>query len=540
MAKRFLTTLNLPNLASNPETGAEGDLYFNTTDKLIKIYVNNQWTDLQSSGSAVSSGGGSVVGGTNINVNYNEESNTYTVNTNSDLENIDSISTPKFIEFDTTFIPDNGMPKGSLYWHEEHQTLHLSLDNEVELDIGQQEHYPAVINNSGVQINKGELVMVTGVQGDKLTIAKAVSDGTVDFDYIIGIAAHNIPNTSDTATIIKFGYINAVNTNSYDVGTILYPDRLVPGGLTNILPDAPGYKVPIAIVTKKGTGGRILVRMSIPSRLGESDSNVEFAELQNDDILIYNSASSLWVNSPIQDYINTASAAAFASASAYVDLEIGSLTTTDIEEGSNLYFTNQRALDATVSTIESASAAAVSSANDYTDSEVASAIVTASAAAVLYADSLTTTDIDEGNNLYFTEERSLNTASTALVHNDHTNISAIFEDDKIKLTASGSNETQINSQSASYTLVLEDNNKIVEINSSSVNNVTIPLNSSVSFPVGTNIDVVQIGEGQTSFVAESGVTILSKESLLSLSGQYSAATIYKRSTDEWVLIGDLA
>jgi len=52
MAKRFLTPLNLPNLASNPETGAEGDLYFNTVDNVIKIYIDSEWTDLQGSASA--------------------------------------------------------------------------------------------------------------------------------------------------------------------------------------------------------------------------------------------------------------------------------------------------------------------------------------------------------------------------------------------------------------------------------------------------------------------------------------------------------
>jgi hypothetical protein len=305
MAKRFLTPLNLPNLASNPQEGAEGDLYFNTVDSSVKIYIDGNWINLQGSGSVISGGGGSVVGGTNINVNYDQQSNTYTVNTNSDLENIDSISTPKFIEFDTSFSPSASLPTGYLYWHEEHQTLHLSLENEVELDIGQEENYPPVFNNSGVQINRGDLVMVTGVQGDKLTVAKAVSDGTVDFEYIIGIAAHDIPNTSDRATIIKFGYVSPVNTNSYDVGTLLYPDRSVPGGLTNILPDAPGYKVPVAIVTKQGTGGKILVRMSLPSRLGESDSNVEFTNLENEDLLVYNSASSIWVNTSSDDIVNS-------------------------------------------------------------------------------------------------------------------------------------------------------------------------------------------------------------------------------------------
>jgi hypothetical protein len=55
MAKKFLTPLNLSNLASDPATGSEGDLYFNTTNDVVKIYVNGEWTELQGGG------GGSVI-----------------------------------------------------------------------------------------------------------------------------------------------------------------------------------------------------------------------------------------------------------------------------------------------------------------------------------------------------------------------------------------------------------------------------------------------------------------------------------------------
>ena len=46
MAKRFLTPLNIVNLASNPATGAEGDIYYNTTSDSLKIYSNGSWSDL--------------------------------------------------------------------------------------------------------------------------------------------------------------------------------------------------------------------------------------------------------------------------------------------------------------------------------------------------------------------------------------------------------------------------------------------------------------------------------------------------------------
>jgi hypothetical protein len=75
-------------------------------------------------------------------------------------------------------------------------------------------------------------------------------------------------------------------------------------------------------------------------------------------------------------------------------------TTTDLAEGTNLYFTNQRALDATAAAYDAAGAAATAegNANDYTDTAIGA---------------LTTSDIEEGTNLYFTNERALDATSAA-------------------------------------------------------------------------------------------------------------------------------
>jgi cytoskeletal protein CcmA (bactofilin family) len=96
-----------------------------------------------------------------------------------------------------------------------------------------------------------------------------------------------------------------------------------------------------------------------------------------------------------------------------------------------------------------------------------------------------------------------------------------------------------NIQTASYTLAVSDAGKVVEMNVGSANDLTVPLNSSVAIPVGSSIDVIQYGAGQTTIVAAGGVTIRSKEGSLKLTGQYSGAKLYKRGTDEWVVVGDL-
>jgi hypothetical protein len=95
-----------------------------------------------------------------------------------------------------------------------------------------------------------------------------------------------------------------------------------------------------------------------------------------------------------------------------------------------------------------------------------------------------------------------------------------------------------NARVASYSLVLSDADKIVEMNVASANNLTVPLDSSVAFPVGTNITILQTGAGQTTIVATGGVTINGTPGL-KLRTQWSSATLIKRATDTWVAIGDL-
>jgi hypothetical protein len=96
-----------------------------------------------------------------------------------------------------------------------------------------------------------------------------------------------------------------------------------------------------------------------------------------------------------------------------------------------------------------------------------------------------------------------------------------------------------NRQTASYTLVLADADKLVEMNVATANDLTIPLNSSVAFATGTQILLAQYGAGQTTIVATSGVTVRSNGGKLKLNVQYSGGTLIKIGTDEWYLFGDI-
>jgi hypothetical protein len=111
------------------------------------------------------------------------------------------------------------------------------------------------------------------------------------------------------------------------------------------------------------------------------------------------------------------------------------------------------------------------------------------------------------------------------------------------LTVSGTTilgPASIATQATAKTLVLTDQGKVIDMTNSSNVALTIPPNSSVAFPVGTQILVIRNGTGKVSFTAGAGVTLRSDSSKQYISTQYSAATLVQRATDEWYLIGNLA
>ena len=100
-------------------------------------------------------------------------------------------------------------------------------------------------------------------------------------------------------------------------------------------------------------------------------------------------------------------------------------------------------------------------------------------------------------------------------------------------------------ETASYTAVLANNGQVVTMNNASANTFSIPTNASVAFPIGTQINVLQIGAGQTTIQAvTSGTTsILSNGATAAapkLRVRYSAATCVKAGTDLWYVFGDVA
>jgi len=98
----------------------------------------------------------------------------------------------------------------------------------------------------------------------------------------------------------------------------------------------------------------------------------------------------------------------------------------------------------------------------------------------------------------------------------------------------------INAQIATYTAVLTDDGKLVTMSNASANNFTVPPNSSVAFGIGTQLNIAQLGAGQTTIVAGAGVTLNSAGTKLKLASQYAVATCVKTDTNTWFVVGNLS
>lgn len=99
--------------------------------------------------------------------------------------------------------------------------------------------------------------------------------------------------------------------------------------------------------------------------------------------------------------------------------------------------------------------------------------------------------------------------------------------------------TQTNARTTNYTLVIGDDGVIIETNSTSAIVITVPTNAAAPFIVGTRITILRANTGAAIVAGDTGVTVNATPGL-NLRAQWSAATLLKRATNTWVLMGDLS
>lgn len=170
-----------------------------------------------------------------------------------------------------------------------------------ELHIGEETHY-LVKNQSGVTINKGELVAFAGTLGasGRLLVRKADQSIISSSIYVMGVAANSM-NNGDDGFVLAFGKIRGIQTNganytqSWADGDILYPHPTIPGAFSNLEPSQSKWKLIVAAVVKSdASNGTLFVRLTPGNNVGELD-NVDDKLSRPGDLLV-KTVNNNWVN----------------------------------------------------------------------------------------------------------------------------------------------------------------------------------------------------------------------------------------------------
>lgn len=96
----------------------------------------------------------------------------------------------------------------------------------------------------------------------------------------------------------------------------------------------------------------------------------------------------------------------------------------------------------------------------------------------------------------------------------------------------------VTTRTTSNTLVLSDNYRVILQQSTNPNTVTIPTNASVALPVGSLIEIWQVGAGATTIAAAGGVTLNGVTAGSgTITARYGAVTLRKIATNSWLVAG---
>ena len=170
----------------------------------------------------------------------------------------------------------------------------------------------AYVKNGSTSLAKGVPVYITGADGSNIIVGPASNLSEPTSSKTLGFTQTAL-SANQHGYIVLDGTLSGLDTSlagsagdpiwlGETPGTVIY-------GLAN-KPKAPNHLVYLGVVSRKNSNnGEIFVKIQNGFELNELH-DVRITSIQNDDLIVYNSASSIWVNSPKQDIINTASAAA--------------------------------------------------------------------------------------------------------------------------------------------------------------------------------------------------------------------------------------
>jgi hypothetical protein len=155
-----------------------------------------------------------------------------------------------------------------------------------------------VKNMTGATLTKGTVVYISGANGNKALVSKALATTDPLSARTFGLLQSNILNNG-LGNCVIIGDLSGVNTSSFAEGAQLYLSGVTAGTFTDTRVLAPTHLVYVGKVTRSHpTQGQIEVQIQNGYELAEIH-DVQIITPLNNQALIYETSSELWKNKTI-------------------------------------------------------------------------------------------------------------------------------------------------------------------------------------------------------------------------------------------------
>ena len=276
----LMTGSGLPILSASgvpsSGTGLNGQLYINTATTPQSMYFKQSGAWTQLTGSTLY-----ATAGANTNI--------------TSLTGITGgISSATYVQLNTA--GGGATAVGKMQWDTTWNGPQIGMGGgNVNLQIGQ-ETLIYVYNNTGSTITDGQVVYVTGSQGQRLKVGLAQANSDSTSATILGMVTESIANNS-SGFVTTQGMVNQINTSGFADGALIYLSPTTPGAWTATKPQAPQHLVQVGYVVKGGSSGAGSIYIH-PQNGYELDElhDVLITSVANNNLLRYNSAVPAWVN----------------------------------------------------------------------------------------------------------------------------------------------------------------------------------------------------------------------------------------------------
>lgn len=189
---------------------------------------------------------------------------------------------------------------GKLSWNDGDGTMDLGLKGgNAILQLGQ-ETLARVFNEELDQLSDGEVVAITGAQGNRVSVVRCDASSGSSAAHAFGVVTEPI-NSGEEGFVTVRGSVRGLNTDivGYTEGDQLYADPNTPGGWINTRPTAPDHAVQIGYLQRKHASvGTIYVEMHIGEHL-EYLHDVSINSPTDGQAIVWDALNGYWKNASV-------------------------------------------------------------------------------------------------------------------------------------------------------------------------------------------------------------------------------------------------